>query len=188
MAWAIVIFGAAVRPDGQASPSLGRRVGYGLAAARSAPQDLVFCSGGVGRFGPSEASVMAGLLAQGGIEPARIVLDEASCDTLQNVVAAAGFVRARGLDGAIVCTDGFHVPRARMLFTALGVPSRAGPVSAGRGRAPLAAWLAMVGREAAAYPYDWAIVMRRRRALRALISVDRMAGDGHSVPDTAPGA
>ena len=188
MAWAIVIFGAAVWPDGQASPSLRRRVRYGLAAARCAPDDLVFCSGGVGRFGPSEASVMAGLLAQGGIEPARIVLDEASCDTLQNVIAAAGFVRARGLDGAIVCTDGFHMPRARMLFSALGVATRAGPVSRGRGGAPLVAWLAMTVREAAAYPYDWAIVMRRRRELRALISVDRMAGDRHSATDSATGA
>ena len=139
MAWAIVIFGAAVRPDGQASPSLGRRVRYGLAAAQSAPQDLVFCSGGVGRFGPSEASVMAGLLTEAGVEPARIVRDEASCDTLQNVVAAAGFVRARGLEGAIVCTDGFHIPRARMLFAALGIATRPGPLSPGRGGAPFAA-------------------------------------------------
>ncbi len=173
MAWAIVIFGAAVRPDGRASPSLRRRVGYGLAAARAAPDDLVFCSGGIGRFGASEASVMAGLLIAAGVDPARIVLDEASRDTLENVIAAAGFIRAQGLDGAVVCTDGYHVPRARMLFAALGVASRRGPVSAGRGGAPVSAWLGMTAREAVAYPYDWAIVMRRRRELLRRIAVDK---------------
>ena len=173
MTWAIVIFGAAVWPGGRASPSLDRRVRYGLAAARAAPEHLVFCTGGVGRFGPSEASVMAGLLVEAGIAPARIVVDEESRDTLQNVTAAARFIRGRGLAGAVVCTDGFHVPRARMLFSALGVASRPGPVSPGRGGAPFAAWLGMQAREAAAYPYDWAIVMRRRRELLRLIQVDK---------------
>ncbi len=187
MAWAIVIFGAAVRPDGRASPSLKRRVQYGLAAARAAPDDLVFCSGGVGRFGGSEASVMAGLLIAAGVDPRRIVLDEASCDTLQNVIAAASFIRAQGLDGAVVCTDGYHVPRARMLFAALGVSSRRGPVIAGRGGAPISAWLGMTAREAVAYPYDWAIVMRRRRELLHRITVDKPQDEGQCASDFGPG-
>ena len=35
---AIVIFGAAVRPDGRPSPSLLRRIGYGLKAAHAHPE------------------------------------------------------------------------------------------------------------------------------------------------------
>jgi uncharacterized SAM-binding protein YcdF (DUF218 family) len=188
MAWAIVIFGAAVGPDGQASPSLARRVRYGVAAARAAPDNPIFCTGGVGRFGPSEASVMAGILEGAGIGPGRIVLDEESADTLQNVTAAAGFIRRQGLEGAVVCTDGYHVPRARMLFTALGVAARPGPVSAGRGGAPFSAWLAMQAREVAAYPYDWAIVMRRRRELLRLVAVDKPRSSEHSAsgPWTGP--
>jgi uncharacterized SAM-binding protein YcdF (DUF218 family) len=187
MAWAIVIFGAAVRPDGRASPSLARRVRYGLAAARAARDDLVFCSGGVGRFGPSEASVMAGLLIAGGVDPARIVLDAKSRDTLQNVIAAARFVVGRGLEGAVVCTDGFHVPRARMLFAALGVAARPGPVSAGRGGAPVSTWLGMSAREVAAYLYDGAIVIRRRRELLRLIAVDNRESAGQSDSECGPG-
>jgi uncharacterized SAM-binding protein YcdF (DUF218 family) len=166
MARAIVIFGAAVWRGGQPSPSLRRRVAYGAAAAHADPDDMVFCSGGVGRFGPSEASLMAQLLAQAGIDPARIVLDEASLDTLQNVVAASRFIRAEGLDGALVCTDRYHLPRVRMLFAALGVASEPGPVAPGRGDAPLSYWLSMNARELAAYPYDLAVVLRRGAELR----------------------
>jgi uncharacterized SAM-binding protein YcdF (DUF218 family) len=159
---AIVIFGAAVWPDGQPSPSLRRRVAYGAAAARADPDDLVFCSGGVGRFGPSEASLMAALLTGAGIDPARIVLDEDSLDTLQNVVAAARFIRAQGLDGALVCTDRYHLARVRMLFAALGVASEPGPIAPGRGGTRLSYWLGMRVRELAAFPYDLAVVLRRR--------------------------
>lgn len=167
---AIVIFGAAVWPDGRPSPSLRRRVAYGAIAARSRPDDPVFCSGGVGRFGPSEASLMGELLAGAGIDPSRIALDEDSLDTLQNVVAAARFIHRGGLEGAVVCTDRYHLARARMLFTALGVASEPGPIATGRDGAPLPYWLTMRARELAAYPYDLAVVMRRRTELRRMIT------------------
>lgn len=167
---AIVIFGAAVWPDGRPSPSLRRRVAYGAAAARSRADDPVFCSGGVGRFGPSEASLMGELLAGQGIDPDRIVLDEDSRDTLQNVVAAARFIRDRGLDGAVVCTDRYHLARASMLFGVLGVASQPGPIAPGRGDAALPYWLRMRARELAAYPYDLAVVLRRRAELLRTIA------------------
>jgi len=168
MAWAIVIFGAAVWPDGGPSPTLRRRVAYGRQAAADHPDALVFCSGGVGRHGPSEASLMADLLIGHGIDPGRLVLDELSRDTLENVVAAARFIRAEGLEGAVVCTDGYHVPRARMLFRALGVPSRQGPLRGGPAGSR-AYWLRMLARETLAYPYDLALaVASRRRLLRDL--------------------
>lgn len=170
MARAIVIFGAAVWPDGQPSPSLRRRVAYGAAAAREDLGDLLFCSGGVGRFGPSEASLMADLLGARGVDPARIVLDEESRDTLQNVVAAARFIRANDLDGAVICTDHYHLARVSMLFAWLGIEARPGPIVAGRGETRLSYWLAMRAREAAAYPYDMAIVIRRRKELMRLIA------------------
>ena len=156
MAWAIVIFGAAVWPDGGPSPSLRRRVAYGRQAARDDPAARIFCSGGVGRHGPSEASLMARLLIEEGIDPARIVLDELSYDTLENVAAAAAFIRAEGLEGAVVCTDGYHAPRARMLLRAFGIASRVGPVRKGYA-GTRRHWLRMVAREALAYPYDWAV-------------------------------
>jgi uncharacterized SAM-binding protein YcdF (DUF218 family) len=170
---AIVIFGAAVRADGQPSPSLARRIGYGLHASRETTAPIL-CSGAAGRHGPSEASVMAAELKREGVPPERVVLDEESRDTLQSVLAAARFLTARGLSRCIVCSDAYHVPRIRLLLAALGVRTQVGPVPRGPagGRRY---WLRMVLREALAIPYDLAIVLTRRRSLLARV---RRGGSG----------
>jgi len=164
---AIVIFGAAVWPGGRASPALSRRVGYGLAAARARPDCPIFCSGGLGRHAPSEARVMADLLQAEGVDPARLILDEHSRDTLENIIAALGFLRARSLSRAIICTDGYHVPRVAMMFALLGVKSEPGPIRTGRGEARRREWWRMSAREVLAYPYDLVLVLARRREILA---------------------
>jgi uncharacterized SAM-binding protein YcdF (DUF218 family) len=166
-ALAIVIFGAAVRADGRPSPALARRIGYGLRAAAATPDAPILCSGAVGCEGPSEASVMAKALTARGVDPARIVLDEESRDTLQSAVAAARFVRTRRLSGVIACSDRYHLPRIRLLLAALGVASVAGPLEPGRAGTRLRHWIRMRLREALAIPYDLAIVLVRRRAFLA---------------------
>lgn len=160
---AIILFGAALWPGGRPSPTLSRRIGWAAAAANVHPHAPVFCSGGVGRHGPSEASVMAERLRDMGLAAERLVLDEASRDTLQNVVAACRFLRARDLSECLACTDPYHLPRVRMLFAALDIRARAAPgVSS-----PLTAYgLRMAAREALAFPYDLAVVLARRRQLR----------------------
>jgi uncharacterized SAM-binding protein YcdF (DUF218 family) len=160
---AIVIFGAAVRDGGRPSPALARRIAYGLLAAHGSEAPVV-CSGAAGRYGPSEAFVMAQALKADGVAAARLVLDEESRDTLQSVIFAARFLRRRGLARCIVCSDGYHLPRIRLLLAALGVAAEAGPVQ----RGPVGSkrqWLRMVLREALATPYDLAIVLARRRGL-----------------------
>ncbi|MDP1618674.1 YdcF family protein [Phenylobacterium sp.] len=164
---AIVILGAAVWPGGRASPALARRVGYGLAAARARPDCLIFCSGGLGRHGPSEARVMADLLQASGVDPARLVLDERSRDTLENVIAALGFLRARGIGRLIICTDTYHAPRVAMMFALLGVRTQPGPIETGRDRVRRLEWWRMSAREVLAYPYDFMVVLARRREILA---------------------
>ncbi|KQW72095.1 hypothetical protein ASE17_04295 [Phenylobacterium sp. Root77] len=161
----IVILGAAVRPDGRASPALIRRIDGGFRLAMAHPESLVFCSGGVGRYGPSEASIMAERLLAMGLAPERLVLDEASLDTLQTVVAAARFIRAEGLPGAIVCTDSYHTPRTRLCFAALGFSSLDGSVKAGPRHMGWPAWLRMRLREAPAIPYDGVLALTKRAGL-----------------------
>lgn len=155
------MFGAAVRADGSPSPSLARRVGYALAAVEADPGAMLFLSGGVGRHGPSEASVMARLLGPH-VAPDRLHLDEAARDTLESVRHAAAFARRHGL---VVwsCTDAYHQPRALMLFRLFGVRARPVPMAS---RAPGRLWWRMAAREVAALPYDlvaglWAARIRR---------------------------
>jgi uncharacterized SAM-binding protein YcdF (DUF218 family) len=166
---AIVIFGAAVLVDGRASPSLRRRIGYGAKAAAAWPEAPVLCSGGVGRTGPSEASIMGRTLADHGVAPGRLILDEDSPDTLQSVVATARLVRRAGLEGAVVCSDRYHLPRIRLMLAVLGVRTKAGPTTPGLQGTRVRYWIRMHLREAVAIPYDLAIVLARRRRLRALI-------------------
>jgi uncharacterized SAM-binding protein YcdF (DUF218 family) len=145
-----VVFGAAVRPDGSASPTLARRVGYAAAFAEADPNVDLFLSGGPGANPPSEAAVMAALLI-GTITADRLTLDEFSSDTLQTVRAAAAHARAVSCSTIFTCTDAYHQPRVRMLFRLMGFAVR--PVwLAPRGprRLQIKMWL----RECVAIPYD----------------------------------
>lgn len=146
----VVVFGAAVRADGKASAALARRVGYAAAAAENDPAIDLFCSGGQGRHGRPEATVMATLLA-GHVDRARVHLDFGSLDTLQTVRAAAAFYRTGGYAACLAATDSWHQPRVRMLFALYGIRCGAVPmVSRGAGRL---VWRMRL-REAAAFPYD----------------------------------
>jgi uncharacterized SAM-binding protein YcdF (DUF218 family) len=146
----LVLFGAAVRADGSPSETLARRIGYAAAAAEHDPGLTIFCSGGVGRNGPSEASVMARLLA-GSVAPQRLHLDEESGDTLASVLAATHYARANGFTAVVSCTDSYHQPRVRMLFALQGL--RCEPIPLPRRGSRRAQWRMRL-REAAAIPYD----------------------------------
>lgn len=162
----IVILGAAVGRDGRASPALLRRIEGGRRLALAYPDAPVFCSGAQGRYGPSEASIMAEVLTAGGLPAERLVLDEASRDTLQTGLAAAAYVKASGLAGALVCTDSYHVPRSRLILELLGVRTRDGGVTAGVRQMGRKAWLRMRLREIPAIPYDGVLALLKRGSVR----------------------
>ncbi len=110
---------------------------------------------------------MAERLVEGGVAAERLILDEASLDTLQTVVAAARVIAQRSLPGAIVCTDSYHTPRTRLIFAALGVPTLDGSVKAGPRQMGWPAWWRMRLREIPAIPYDWVLGLTKRRGLRS---------------------
>ena len=144
------MFGAAVRPDGSASPTLARRVGYAAALAERDPAIDLFCSGGIGRYPPAEAEVMAQMLSHA-VAADRVILDTASRDTLETVRRAAALVRRAGYAECLACTDPYHQPRVRMLFALYGIRCR--PVAfPKRGSRRLRRRMRL--REAAAIPYD----------------------------------
>jgi vancomycin permeability regulator SanA len=161
----IAIFGAAVLRDGRPSRALMRRIGYGHVAASEHPDAPVLCSGAVGRFEPSEASLMVRALTARGVAADRLIPDEASLDTLQTVIAVLRLVRRGGHPQVIVCSDRYHVPRIRLMLEALGVATVAGPSPAGAHDGSWSHRFSMMLREAVAIPYDLAIVLWLRRAL-----------------------
>jgi len=155
---AIIIFGAAVRPDGTPSPTLRRRV---EAAARHgealATPPVYLPTGGQGRYGPPESEVMAGLLQALGVPAARIRQEPTGDDTLSSVRAVAAMLR--GHRGAVfAATSRFHLPRCLLLLRLAGLPSRPVPIAGATDRRRW--WWRL--REIPALPYDAALMLWHR--------------------------
>jgi vancomycin permeability regulator SanA len=167
---AVVIMGAAVRPDGRPSRALSERV---AAAHRwgeaSAVRPLYVPTGAIGRHGPAESAVMARLLAEAGVPACRILQEPTGTDTFSSVLACLALLRSH--EGALrVATHRYHLPRTLLLFRlagrrAIAVPPPPGP-PAGTG---LARWRWRL-REVPAIPYDAALMAWARLGGRVPLS------------------
>jgi len=124
----ILIFGAAVRADGKPSATLQRRVEAALACARGRTDVRFIPTGAVGRYGPSEASVMANLLMKSGVRSDRILLEETGRDTLSSVRAIYRILREHGPPGHVmVASSAYHLPRCVTLLCLLGIAAQPCP-------------------------------------------------------------
>ncbi|ONG49322.1 hypothetical protein BKE38_20970 [Pseudoroseomonas deserti] len=145
---AIVIFGAAVRPDGSPSITLRRRV---MAARAFAPEALFVPTGAQGRHGPAEAAVMARLLQDLGTPADSILQETTGTDTLSSARACAVLLRDHA-GPVFAASSGYHLPRCVMLLRIYGLPARAAPAPEASHRWQERWWWR--AREAAALPYD----------------------------------
>jgi uncharacterized SAM-binding protein YcdF (DUF218 family) len=162
----IVIFGAAVRPDGRPSGAMRSRVESALACAAGLTDPEFMPTGGQGRFGPPEAEVMAAMLAAKGVPKDRIWPVPTGANTIRSAVACARALRER--DGPVyVATSAYHLARCVLLLRIAGIRARpcrpaAVPASA---RWPKRWYWRL--RETAAVPVDSLIMLglRLRRRL-----------------------
>ena len=121
---AIVIFGAAVRPDGQPSQTLRHRVDAAARFGRRFARPLFIPTGAKGRYGDAEATVMARMLRDAGYSTDCIVQETTGTDTLSSVRAV---VRLLGRTPVYACTSAYHLPRCLVLLRLAGVKARACP-------------------------------------------------------------
>ena len=129
----LVIFGAALRPDGAPSPALLRRVEAAIEAARASDATLL-ATGGVVTAPVAEAVVMRALIEAAGIAPARIVLEDQAQTTLGSVRLCAPILRRLAPRRIIVCSDDYHLPRCRWLMRLAGFRTEPLPARAPRPR------------------------------------------------------
>lgn len=116
-------------------------------------------TGGVGKYPPSEANVMAQLLREAGIPESQIILDEQATDTLDSVRNCVALLRKLPSFGdVIVCSDIYHIPRCRWLFRMCGIATRSGRVSSGRQENTIRRWFYYYLREVLALPWDTLLV------------------------------
>ena len=158
---AIIIFGAAVRPDGSASPALRRRVEAAASFGAGLPAPLYVPTGAEGRFGPAESAVMAALLRRHGVPPGRILEEPTGTDTLSSVLACLALLRARGHAGPVfAATSGYHLPRCLLLLRLAGSPAKPVPPPEADPSWPRRWYWRL--REAPALPYDAALMLAAR--------------------------
>ena len=115
----MVILGCQVKPWGP-SILLQDRLDKALDYLEDHPDMTVVVSGGQGPDEHvTEARAMADYLMEQGVEEERILLEEASHNTVQNLRYTARLLEEEGDDmeqDIVVVSNGFHLTRVRMLF------------------------------------------------------------------------
>jgi uncharacterized SAM-binding protein YcdF (DUF218 family) len=162
----IVIFGAAVRPDGRPSGTLRYRVLAAIRLGRSLDRPLFIPTGARGRYGQPEAAVMETILLDAGFPPEAVLKEETGTDTLSSVKAVRRMLKMLPKAPVYACTSAYHLPRCLMLLRLAGIPARACPPP----RVPAATswtkrWYWRL-REFAALPYDATLMVWHRSARR----------------------
>ena len=148
----IVIFGAAVRPDGKPSQTLRYRVEAAVRFGRRFANPLFIPTGAKGRFGDAEAVVMARQLLAAGFPAGAVATEETGTDTLSSVRAVVRMLGAA--PNVFACSSAYHLPRCLVLLRLAGVRARPcppPPVPAATSQWKRWYWRL---REAPAVPYD----------------------------------
>jgi vancomycin permeability regulator SanA len=157
----VVVFGAAVRPDGSPSGALRRRI----AAATEYAQDravIFLVTGGEGDYPPAEAVVMANMLRASGISDHDIILEDKSKTTSESVVRCTRIIRQlTAITRVMACSDAYHLPRCRLLFRLRGIKAGGIPAADGRNANSWQKWLWFHLREIPAIAKDTILVLSR---------------------------
>lgn len=151
-----IVLGAAVNPDGTASPALLRRTDHAVALYQQGLVGRLLMSGGPVRSVKAEALVMRDAALAAGLPETAVLVETASRNTLENAQFCRPILERAGWHRLLVVTDGYHLHRALFTFRRLGM-------AADGSAAPLAAWrpahLLAAMREVPAY-----FIYRRRIA------------------------
>lgn len=119
-----VVLGNTVQPDGTPSKRLAARLNRALDLWEKGTIEAIIVSGATGKEGVPEGDAMYRYLVQQGVPGDRIIVDNAGVDTSATAHNAAGIMAARGYDSAIVVTQYFHIPRARLAMQREGIETR----------------------------------------------------------------
>jgi uncharacterized SAM-binding protein YcdF (DUF218 family) len=133
---AIVVLGAA-QYQGRPSPIYLARLEHGLKLYRDGVAPLLVVTGGRGVKGERWTEGAAGRrwAEEHGVPADRILVEESSRNTYQNLIGVAGLLRPKGLDRVVLVSDPFHMFRAMAQAREVGLrphpsPTRSSPISA----------------------------------------------------------
>lgn len=121
----LIVLGARVDPDGP-SPALTRRLNAVMACLDDHPDAVIIASGGRGADEPmSEAQCIRDELVKRGVDVGRIVMEDKSASTIQNLRNSMALMDDPAVQVGIV-TNNYHVFRATRMAKKLGLTNAHG--------------------------------------------------------------
>lgn len=115
-----VVLGNQVYRNGQPAPRLAARLDRSLELYRAGRCRTIIVSGGIGRSRVDEATAMAAYLRAKGVPKRDIVIDSQGVNTWRTAIFTAEYLKKNNLDGVIVVSQAFHVPRSALALKAAG--------------------------------------------------------------------
>lgn len=164
----VIVLGAGLRRD-KPSTLLRYRLDKAYEYAVAHPEVLVVTSGGQGRdeWVP-EGQAMRDYLVEKGLEPDRVIAENASTSTEENFAFSLDLLRERGFDETtpiVYVSNAFHCYRAEQYARMAGFTSVTSLPSATPWRSVLPCYL----REALALAYYWVFKTSSSGPMRALV-------------------
>lgn len=116
-----IVLGSKVQPDGSASPRLAARLKEARRLYELRLIKHIIVSGGTGMEGYSESTVMRDYLVTRGVARGDVLTDMGGTTTWATAQGSAKIMRRMGWSSALVVSQYFHVPRARLALQAQGI-------------------------------------------------------------------
>lgn len=122
----LVVPGNTVNPDGSLSPRLKARLDEALRLYRARISPRIFVSGGLGKEGHYEGSVMRRYLVQQGVPDTAVYTDNQGVTTLATAQNFARLAQERHWQSAVVVSQFFHLSRTKLLLRQQGITGVSG--------------------------------------------------------------
>jgi vancomycin permeability regulator SanA len=116
-----IVLGSKVELDGRPSARLAARLDKTVELYRAGLFPKVIVSGGLGKEGYDEATVMRDYLVARGVPAAALIVDSDGVNTEATAKNSAALMRERGLKSAVVVTQYFHISRTKLALRNSGV-------------------------------------------------------------------
>ena len=128
-----VVLGAHVWMDGRMSNALTYRCEAALSAWQSGLVPVIIVCGAQGSNEPeTEAAAMRRWMIAHGVPEDRVIAQDRSRNTRENLVNARAIMAGRGFKTAAICTNDYHLTRALWLARDEGIPATGIPAPSTR--------------------------------------------------------
>jgi uncharacterized SAM-binding protein YcdF (DUF218 family) len=126
---AALVLGFALAPDGSPRPQIVGRVEHAVALYKQGRVKRLVLSGGAGKAGHTEASVMRELALAAGVPSEALILEEASRSTIENFACSRPLLAHLGAQRVLLVTEPWHMTRAMLLAHRHGLAPAQSPAS-----------------------------------------------------------